>query len=95
MNAFALRALHAQLYTEALPRYLPTDPTLHPHAVRVANKSGCLPGLWHDAGIVFARRPYALVVMTSGSRDRSESWEQEGTMAIARLSKAVFDLMQA
>lgn len=104
LNDFALSTLKRQLYTEALARYLPVDPRLHQSPVTVASKSGCLPGLWHDAGIVFAQHDsrhdahrddydYALVVMTEGSSDLAESWEQEGLMLIANVSKAVFELI--
>lgn len=90
--------LQRQQYTEALARYLPTDPELHAPHVMVASKSGCLRGLWHDAGLVYAAngRPlYALVVLTEDAADRSYAWEQEGMLCIARLSRAVFDLTRA
>jgi beta-lactamase class A len=93
-SALALKALEAQLYTEALARYLPTDPELDEHPVTLASKSGCLRGVWHDAGIVLrSGEPYcALVVMTTGSRDRRFGWEQEGMMLIARVAERVYQL---
>jgi hypothetical protein len=60
----------------------------------VASKGGCLRGLWHDAGIVYDRHYtplYALVVMTDGSADESFSWEQEGMMLIASVSRAIYN----
>jgi beta-lactamase class A len=89
----ALDILEKQQFTEAMSRYLPRDPELSENYVIVASKSGCLRGLWHDAGVVYTkdREPlYALVVMTEGSADESYSFEQEGMMLIARISKAVF-----
>ena len=88
----ALRILERQLYKEALGRYLPTDEELATNPVTVASKSGCLRGVWHDAGLFFrSGQPlYALVAMTAGADDRSFSPEQEGLMLIARLSQAVF-----
>ncbi len=94
----ALAILKKQQFTEALARYLPTDVELNPEHVTVASKSGCLRGLWHDAGIVYsaAGTPlYSLVVMTEGSADRSYSFEQEGVMLIARLSERVYNLVKA
>ncbi len=94
----ALSILKKQQFTEALARYLPTDAELSPDPVVVASKSGCLRGLWHDAGLVYsaAGTPlYALVVMTEGSADRSYSFEQEGVMLIARVSRRVYDLTRA
>ena len=88
----ALRMLERQLYKEALARYLPTDEELAAEPVTVASKSGCLRGVWHDAGVVSrANQPlYALVVMTAGADDRSYDPEQEGLMLIAQISRAVF-----
>jgi beta-lactamase class A len=93
-TALARSILSKQQYTEALSRYLPRDAELDAPHVVVASKSGCLRGLWHDAGIVYnaSGAPlYVLVVMTDGARDRSYSFEQEGMMLIAQLSRAVFD----
>lgn len=86
----ALDILKQQQFTEALSRYLPRDPELYDDYVVVASKSGCLRGLWHDAGLVYSRtnQPlYALVVMTDVSADESYSWEQEGMMLIANVAK--------
>jgi beta-lactamase class A len=96
MTQLALDILYKQQFTEALARYLPTDAELADpsQGVRVASKSGCLRGVWHDAGLVvsLSGEPlYGLVIMTRDSRDRSFSFEQEGMMTIARLSKAMFE----
>ena len=90
----ALDILKKQQFTEALARYLPTDAELSDAPVTVASKSGCLRGLWHDAGTVYRHDGtpwYALVVMTEDAADRSYSWEQEGMMLIARLSRDVYE----
>jgi beta-lactamase class A len=90
----ALGILKKQQFTEALSRYLPRDPETYDDYVIVASKSGCLRGLWHDAGIVYNKdnQPlYALVVMTDGSADESYSWEQEGMMLIAMISKILYN----
>lgn len=94
----ALAILKKQQFTEALSRYLPTDADIHPEPVVVASKSGCLRGLWHDAGLVYdvhGTPLYALVVMTEGSTDLSYSFEQEGMMLIAELSRSIYDLFKA
>ena len=93
----AFHILKQQQFTEALARYLPTDTELELSAVSVASKSGCLQGVWHDAGVVFdasGKALFALVVMTERSTDRSFSWEQEGMILIARLSRSVFDALR-
>ena len=88
----ALSILKQQQYTEAFARYLPTDPELDTPSVQVASKSGCLRGVWHDAGIVFQddKPLYALVVMTEGSKDQRFHPEQEGVMLIAEVSGRVY-----
>ena len=88
----ALDILKKQQFTEALARYLPTDPELDAPYAQVASKSGCLSGVWHDAGIVFRDELplYALVVMTSGSKDRRFHFEQEGMLLIAEVSRRVY-----
>ena len=94
----ARKILLAQQQTEALARFLPRDPELHPKPVKVASKSGCIRGVWHDAGIVYDtdEHPlYALVVMTADSGDRSYGWDQEGMMVIASLSLSIFEQLTA
>lgn len=89
----ALDILKRQVFTEALARPLPTDPELDAPRVEIASKSGCLAGVWHDAGVVFrdGRPLYALAVMTSGSADRRFHVEQEGVRLIAAVSRRVYE----
>ncbi len=98
LTKVALDILKKQQATEALPRYLPRDAELFDDYVTVANKSGCLRGLWHDAGIIYDKNYnplYTLVVMTEGSADESYGWEQEGMMLIANVSRAVYNFIRA
>ena len=96
MTTMALDTLKAQKFTEALARYLPTDSELHADNVTIASKSGCIRGVWHDAGIVFKDdiAQYILVVMTTDSDDKGYSFEQEGMMLIANISHELFKLRQ-
>jgi beta-lactamase class A len=89
----ALSILKQQGHSEALARYLPTDPELDAPYVEIASKSGCLHGLWHDAGIVFRDGIplYALVVMTHGSADRRFHPDQEGVLLIAEVSRRIYE----
>ncbi len=91
-TGLALDILKRQVFTEALARHLPTNPELNAPHVEVASKSGCLAGVWHDAGIVFrdGRPLYALTVMTAGSADRRFHVEQEGVLLIAEVSRRVY-----
>ena len=92
----ALSILKQQVFTEALARYLPTDPELDTPHVEVASKSGCLRGVWHDAGIIFqdGKPLYALAVLSSGSADRRFHPEQEGVMLIAAVSRRVYETVK-
>jgi beta-lactamase class A len=98
LTKVAIDILKRQQFTEALSRYLPRDAELFDEYVTVASKSGCLRGLWHDAGIIYDKHYnplYTLVVMTDGSADESYSWEQEGMMLIANVSRAVYNFIRA
>lgn len=44
-----------------------------PGGLRIAHKTGQITRIQHDAGIVFAERPYALVVLVGGIEDESTS----------------------
>lgn len=65
-----MEIMHAQEFRSGIPGRLPRE-------VRVANKTGSISTVAHDAGIVFVpgRKPYVLVILTawpSGGTGRSE-----------------------
>ena len=76
-----LDILHRQQFRSAIPGRLPGD-------VRVANKTGEISTVAHDAGIVYPpdRKPYALVVLTEWEASRTGGRSD----TIARISLAVF-----
>lgn len=59
-----------------------------PEGVRVANKTGSITRIDHDAAVVFpeGRKPYILVVMTRGIETR-----EDAERLIAKLSKIVYE----
>ncbi len=65
-------------------------PGLLPHQVMVAHKEGDLEGIANDCGVVFGRRPYILVVLSSGVRDT-----RQGFADIARLSRMAYDFQES
>ncbi|MGB7297206.1 MAG: serine hydrolase [Candidatus Aminicenantales bacterium] len=73
--------LEKQKFHEGIPAGLPSG-------VRVANKTGSIAGMEHDAAIIFppGRKPCLLVVLTRGVKSA-----EEGERLIARLSKLIFD----
>ena len=54
--------LRRQTHNDGIPAGLPPG-------TPVAHKTGTVSGIHHDAGIVYGRRPYALVVLTKGIED--------------------------
>jgi beta-lactamase class A len=58
--------LERQTFNEGIPAGLPSG-------TRVAHKTGELPKLHHDAAIVFAPRPFVLVVLVRGMTERKDS----------------------
>ncbi len=60
-------------------------PKLLPNTVAVAHKTGELGGLKHDAGIVYAKNPYILVILTNTNNP------VESTEFSAQLSRQVYD----
>lgn len=65
-NAQMLEILEGQRFRELIPAGLPAG-------TRVANKTGWITGIEHDAAIVMpaGRPPYVLVVLTRGFRERA------------------------
>ncbi|MEQ8677550.1 MAG: serine hydrolase [Aggregatilineales bacterium] len=53
-------------WVDPIPANIPED-------VAVANKPGWITKIDHDAGIVFSKKPFVLVVLTRGIEDRSVS----------------------
>jgi len=56
-----------------------------PAGTLVAHKTGSITRIQHDAGIVYARRPYTLVILVRGIDDQAKS-----KALIARISKMVY-----
>lgn len=73
-TAFALDALHRQRYNDRLPRLLPAG-------VRVAHKTGELPGVRHDVGLLYGpdgRPPIVVAAMTEGFTGPDSASESGG-----------------
>jgi beta-lactamase class A len=71
--------LKRQTLNDAIPAGLPPG-------VAVAHKTGTITRIHHDAGIVYAARPYVLVVLVRGIDD-----EKKSAGLIAALSRIVYD----
>lgn len=72
-------------------RFLPNDPYIPENNLEIANKGGSIPGVRNDVGIVFTTRPYAIVVLSKDVSDKSNKPDNKGSLAIARISRAVYE----
>jgi beta-lactamase class A len=61
-----LGILKRQKFNEGIPAGLPSG-------IAVAHKTGEITKIHHDAAIVFAKRPYVLVILVRGLADRKQS----------------------
>lgn len=88
-TALARRILLAQEFREGMGRYLPLDERAFEEPLQLASKSGWLPGVRHDAGIVYAADGAALgalVVMTVNAEDRVHHPEQASAVLIGEIA---------
>jgi beta-lactamase class A len=68
-----------QKFNDAIPAGLPPG-------TPVAHKTGSITRINHDAAIVFAARPYILVLLVRGMEDQKKS-----AALMAQLSRVVYD----
>jgi beta-lactamase class A len=61
-----LEILERQTFNEAIPAGLPAG-------ILVAHKTGEITGIHHDAAIVYAPKPFVLVILVRGINDRDKS----------------------
>jgi beta-lactamase class A len=73
-----IEILERQKFNDAIPAGVPSG-------TRVAHKTGNITRIHHDAAVVYAARPYVLVVLVRGIDDAKRS-----AGLIASISKAVF-----
>jgi beta-lactamase class A len=77
-DAEMIAVLKRQMFNDGIPAGVP------PKTV-VAHKTGNITRIHHDAGIVYAKRPYVLVVLVRGIQDQKQS----GAL-MATLSKTIY-----
>ena len=81
-DAEMIAILKRQTFNDGIPTGLPPG-------TAVAHKTGTITRIHHDAGIVYAGRPYVLVVLVRGMDD-----EKASGALIARLSRLTFAATQ-
>ncbi len=86
VNAAASRGmsdiLRMQQFNDAIPAGLPAD-------VPVGHKTGNITRIHHDAAIVYAEKPYVLVVLTRGIDDQNTS-----AKVIADISRVIYAIQR-
>ena len=78
-GAAMIEILKRQKFKDAIPAGVPAG-------TAVAHKTGTITKIHHDAGIVYAPRPYVLVLLVRGIEDRKKS-----AALMAELSKRVYE----
>lgn len=74
--------LRMQQFNDAIPAGLPAD-------VPVGHKTGNITRIHHDGGIVYAEKPYVLVVLTRGIADQKKS-----AAVIADISRVIYSIQR-
>ena len=75
-----------------LTRYMSFNPFGRDDQAWVASKTGSIVGVRNETGIIHTRRgAHVVSVMTKGGTDKRWTPDNEGTLAVARMSKAVND----
>ena len=82
-DAAMIEILKRQKFNDAIPAGIPPG-------TAVAHKTGNITRIHHDAAIVYARRPYVLVILVRGIQDQKVS-----AALMGKMSKAVFSHSQA
>jgi beta-lactamase class A len=82
-DAAMIEILKRQKFNDGIPAGLPAG-------TPVAHKTGTITRIHHDAGVVYAARPYVLVVLVRGLQDQKQS-----AAVMAGISKAVFETVGA
>lgn len=87
LTALALEIMGAQQYTEIIARFLP-------EGLATATKSGQITGVRNDIGYVWAEREYIVALCSQGCSDARFHIDNEAVLALAKVSKLIFDALQ-
>ena len=88
LTALALEIMGAQQYTEIIGRYLPDG-------LATATKSGQITGVRSDIGYVWGDKPYIVALCSKDCSDARFHIDNEAVLALARVSRLIFDTMQS
>ena len=85
-DAAMIDVLKRQKFNDAIPAGLPPGPS----RVEVAHKTGNITRIHHDAAIVYAKRPYVLVILVRGIQEQKVS-----AALMEQISRRVYESSQA
>ena len=85
-DAAMIEVLKRQKFNDAIPAGLPDGPS----RVEVAHKTGNITRIHHDAAIVYAKRPYVLVILVRGIQEQKVS-----AALMEHISRTVYESSQA
>ena len=85
-DAAMIDVLKRQKFNDAIPAGLPAGPS----RVEVAHKTGNITRIHHDAAIVYAKRPYVLVILVRGIQEQKVS-----AALMEQISRRVYESSQA
>ena len=87
-----LDIMRVQKYMGNLTRYVPFNPWARGSQEWVASKTGSILGVRNETGIIHTRRgAHVISVMTKGCKDKQWTPDNEGTLAVARVSQGIYD----
>ncbi|MFD5224454.1 serine hydrolase [Microbacterium sp. NPDC058342] len=90
-GAAATRAVAAeQIYRGTIPRYLPWD-AYAPDRLRIANKTGSLPGICTDVAVLTAGKDTVTMAFMTDADEAGDGLANEGQECIARMARLVHD----
>jgi len=85
-----LAIMRVQKYMGNLTRYLRFNPYARASQDWVASKTGSILGVRNETGILHTRRgAHVISVMTKGCKDKKWTPDNEGTLAVAKVSRAI------
>ena len=87
-----LDIMRVQKYMGNLRRYIPFDPWSPGGRDWIASKTGSIAGVRNETGIVHTKRgAHIVAVMTKGCKDKQWTPDNEGTLVVAQVSRAVYE----
>jgi beta-lactamase class A len=87
-----LNIMRVQKYMGNLTRYIPFNPWARASQDWVASKTGSILGVRNETGILHTRRgAHVISVMTKGCKDKKWTADNEGTLAVAEVSRGIYD----